>query len=40
MLKYGYTKSEDIKRIDYDKIAKEIEEEANKVFEGTPFEDK
>ncbi|WP_069649663.1 hypothetical protein [Caloranaerobacter ferrireducens] len=40
ILKYGYTKSEDIKRIDYDKIAKEIEEEAKKVFEGTPFEDK
>ncbi|MBZ4662805.1 MAG: hypothetical protein JG776_487 [Caloramator sp.] len=36
--KYGYKKSDDIKLIDYEKIAKEIEEEANKTFEGTPFE--
>lgn len=36
--KYGYKKSDDIRLIDYEKIAKEIEEESNKTFEGTPFE--
>lgn len=36
--KYGYKKSDEIKRIDYDKIAQEIEAEAKKILEGTPFE--
>lgn len=39
--KYGYKKSDDIKLIDYDKIAAEIESEAKKekeIFEDTPFE--
>ena len=41
--KYGYKKSDEIKRIDYDKIAEEIEAEAKKALEkaleGTPFEE-
>lgn len=35
--KYGYKKSEDIRKVDYDKIAAEIEAEAKKSLEGTPL---
>lgn len=37
--KYGYKKSEDIKKVDYDKIVKQIEEEVKRGFEGTPLGD-
>jgi hypothetical protein len=36
--KYGYKKSDDIKKIDYEKIAKEVEAEAKKIVEGSPYE--
>jgi hypothetical protein len=35
--KYGYKKSDDIKKVDYDKICKEVEAEVKKVLEDTPL---
>lgn len=37
--KYGYNKSDEVKRIDYEKICDEVEQEAKKELEGTPFEE-
>lgn len=35
--KYGYKRTDEIKKTDYDKICTEVEEEKNKLYEGTPF---
>jgi len=37
--KYGYNKSDEVKKIDYEKICEEVEQEAKKELEGTPFEE-
>lgn len=37
--KYGYNKSDEVKRIDYENICEEVEQEAKKELEGTPFEE-
>lgn len=37
--KYGYNKSDEVKKIDYEKICDEVEQEAKKELEGTPFEE-
>ncbi|NLY44750.1 MAG: hypothetical protein GX053_01980 [Tissierella sp.] len=37
--RYGYSASDDVKRIDYEKICSDIEAEVNQQYEGTPFED-
>lgn len=37
--KYGYKRTDEIKKVDYDKICSEVEEEKKKLYEGTPFED-
>jgi hypothetical protein len=36
--RYGYSSSDDVKRIDYEKICKEIEEEVNKINKDIPAE--
>jgi hypothetical protein len=38
MSKYNYIKSDDIKKVDYEKICSEVEAETQKELEGTPFE--
>ena len=37
--KYGYKRTDEIKKVDYDKICSEVEEEKNKLYEGTPFDE-
>lgn len=37
--KYGYKRTDEIKKVDYDKICSEVEEEKKKLYEGTPFEE-
>jgi len=37
--KYGYKRTDEIKKIDYDKICSEVEEEKNKLYKGTPFDE-
>lgn len=37
--KYGYKKSDEVKKVDYKKICDEVKQEAKKALEGTPFEE-
>jgi len=37
--KYGYKRTDEIKKVDYDKICSEVEKEKNKLYEGTPFDE-